>query len=428
MKEFLQTKDKYLNHILKNPLITGSSIVFFASFIANIFNYIFNLSMGRLLSVSDYGLLIALTSLFVLLTVFQVTFSNLFAKFSAKYTTHKNFVGMHQLLQSGGKIVLIFSAVITLVVIISTQQIASFLHVDNPILIVLTAIAIFLALLLSIPIGYFQGQLRFFLTSAITIAQPLIKVIIALILIYIGFEVMGAFIAIVMSVLIPLLATYFILIKKHKSTKSQGKKDPKFIKDFKSYGVTYFLAGIGMTILTSTDIILVRHLFAPEVSGQYAALSLMGKAIFYLTVPINFVFFPLIAQKIERKERLFNTVILALGIVTLVSLIASFVYFTFPGLVLSVFFPDPAYQPLKEYLGFFSLYILVYSLCSLFYNFFLSSGKKVVYKFTLVAGLSQIVLFTLFHDNLHQIITDLLVIVVLLLLAFVYYYMKHGRD
>jgi len=89
-------RDKALS-ILKNPLVGGSSVVFLGTFAANIINYIFNLLMGRLLSISDYGLLVSLNSLFVLISIFSVSFVNLFTKFSAKYYSSDNAAGARKL-------------------------------------------------------------------------------------------------------------------------------------------------------------------------------------------------------------------------------------------------------------------------------------------------------------------------------------------
>ena len=414
----LFNRNQVLKKAVHNPLLTGSGIVFIASFISNLFNYAFNLSMGRMLSVEDYGLLIALTSLLL--------FSNLFAKFSAMYTTSKNNVGIEDLVSGGGKIVLILTGIISLIVVVASSAIASFLHIDNILFILLIAISVFLSLLLAIPVGFFQGQLRFFLTSTLNLLQPITKVIVGFLLVYLGYQIMGALFALVASFLIPLAVGVWALGKKVKIKNISV--NPEFKKEFKKYLLTFFLAGMGMTILTSTDVIFVRHFFNGTVAGQYAAISLMGKAIFYLTMPINFVFFPIIAQKIEKKESTRSTLFLAAAVVTAVSLSASIFYFLNPQFVISIFFPAAEYKVVAPYLGFFAIYILFYSLMTLMYNFFLSSGKKIVYKLTLIGAMFQVLLFALFHETIYQIIFDLTVVVVLLLFTFVYYYMKHGKH
>ena len=109
------------------------------------------------------------------------------------------------------------------------------------------------------------------------------KIVIALVLLFLGFSVLGPIIAIALSTAIPAVGLYFYLLKKYsRSAHGYTKIDPTFKKEFIHYIYTYFLSGIGLSLLSNTDIILVRHFFTAQTAGQYAALSLMGKVIFTL--------------------------------------------------------------------------------------------------------------------------------------------------
>ena len=153
-----------------------------------------------------------------------------------------------------------------------------------------------------------------------------------------------------------------------------------------------------------------------------------GKAIFYLTAPIYFVFFPLIAQKKERNEKLFETVLLAGLVIVLFSSVLSFVYFLYPDLILNIFFPAKAYKMLAPYLGFYSIYILVFSLAMLLNNYFLSIGKTGIYKINLFCGVLFIVLISIFHSALFQVIEVLFSVSFLLLLLLLVYYKYNAKD
>ena len=233
---------------------------------------------------------------------------------------------------------------------------------------------------------------------------------------------------ILISSFLILFIAYSISLRINGVVFSPKLKDRALRLEILLWAKNFFLAGAGMTILGNSDTILVRHFFSSVESGQYAALSLMGKAIFYFTSPLYFAFFPLIAQKHTRGERLFNTVMLAFLLLVAASAGLSFIYFVFPNIVLKIFFPAKIYQSLASYLGLFSLYILVFSLASLFNNFFLSIGKTFVYKATLFFSLVQIFLIFAFHRSFYQIIGILFLSSFLLLLFFLVYYAKHARD
>lgn len=418
-----------IQRIILHPLISGSSIIFIASFVANIINYVFNLAMGRMLSVSEYGLLLSLSSIFILLGVFNTSYVSIFSKFSAKYFATNDQKGLHSLYSIGFRFIFMPAVVLLGVLVVLSPIISRFLHVSDLILTILISFAVFFSFITAMPSGILQGKMRFWTIGGLNILAPVVKLMVAVVLILMGFTVFGAVVGIVIaSAVVPLVG--FFLINKYnpRTHHTSNEFGNVFKKEFFKYSFTTFLVLIGLTLLSNTDILLVRHYFGEVTSGHYAALSLMGKAIFYFTSPINFVFFPLIAQKKEKNERLFEIVLLTVGLVTLASVVISFVYFAFPNLVLAIFFPAPEYRVLTNYLGIFSLYILVFSVMSIFSNFFLSIGRTEIYKFTLSAAVLQIVLIVLFHNSLYQVIGILFAVSAILLLFFLVYYFKHGKD
>lgn len=417
-----------IRRFIKHPLVTGSSVVFIGSFLVSITNYIYNLLMGRFLSVQDYGLLTSLTSILVLLGLFSSAFTNVFVKFSASFKSQENKDGINVLKTYGIRSLRIFSVGLLALLLIASPFIQKFLHIDHIEYIFLIVVAIIFSLFLTLPLGILQGRMQFFLLSVANISQPIIKIIVSVSLLLLGFSVISPLIAIAVSTLIPLIVLYYLLFSKVNKKTVKELDVSQFKKEFVHFSYTFFLAGAGIALLSNTDIILVRFFFSEVVSGQYAALSLMGKAIFYLIMPINFAFFPLIAYKREKNERLFGTVLLAFLIVGAASVALSLTYFIFPSLVLKIFFPAPDYQVLENYLGIYSIYIIIFSFATLFTNFFLSIGKTGIYKISLVAAIVQIFAITLFHQTLLQVILCLLTVSLLFLLVLIGYYLKHGKD
>lgn len=421
---------RIIKSLISHPLISGSTVVFIGGFIANIFAYFVNLMMLRLLSVSDYGLLTSLNSLLVLFGIFQTSFTNLFVRYTAEFEGKSDAEGSKRLMEVGVKVVIAFSVILLVIQILLIDPLAHFIHVSQKELLVLMFLTIFISINSSLPYGIIQGKMKFILNSFLIIISQVLRFILGILLIYVGYRVFGAIGATFISSLVVFIGLSIYLYRIHYSSHKLSSilDEKKFIKEFIKSTYAFFLSAIGMTLLSNADILLVRHLMGEEASGQYAAISLMGKAIFYLTAPINFVFFPLIAYKHGRKEHLFQTLALALAVVTLGTTAISFVYFVFPNVILAIFAPGERYEILAPYLGIFSLYILIFSLASLFNNFFLSIGKTGVYKITLVASILQIVLLFLFHESFYQIIGILFGVSFLLFTAFVVYYLIHGRD
>lgn len=414
---------KIINQAIRHPLISGSAIIVIGSMTANIFNYLYNLGMGRLLTVSEYGILASLISLFNIFVVFSTTITTVFSKFSAAFAAQnkKEFVGV--LFKKGNFFVGGISFLITLLLIFSSSQIADFLHLQNILLINLIAVALFFTFLASLTFGILQGLLKFFSFSLIYLLTALSKFLIGVGLVILGFRLVGAVAAILIATIIGYLFAYLLVNRFLRRDKMENFKGSKLHKELLVYGLPVFLSNIGLTMIYTMDIILVKHFFSDVVAGQYAALSLMGRSIFFIVLPIISVAFPLIAQKKERNENLFKTVLLSISLIGIPSVVLSLIYFIFPKIILAIFFPAQEYAALASYLGPFSIFILFFTLSFFFINFYLSIGKTRVFLFTIAAAIVEIIFIIFFHSNILQIVIGLTTISFLLLTNLLLYYL-----
>ena len=417
-----------VKRVISHPLISGSLIILIGSFIANIFNYLFNLLLGRFLSVSDYGLITSLVSLIVFFAVVQATLTGIFAKFTASFRAREETEKFATLFSSGFFLSLATSVTIFVFLLFLSPLISGFLHVNDIKILSVIYLYISISIFYALPSGILQGEMRFMVLSAINIISAITKIILGIGLVILGFKVFGAALGVFASMLIAYVLGMGFIVKKLKAISISHLQEGVFLDEFKKYSYKFFLATIGITIISSGDILLARFFLTPVMSGQYAALSLMAKSIFYLTSPIYFVFFPLIAHKNEKKENITNTLLLAGLMIAGVSLSISVAYFIFPHLILAIFFPAKEYLVLSSYLGFFSIVITVYSLAYLLQNFFLSIGKTNVYIFNLISGFLFVLLVYFFHSGLIEIINSLFVSVLLLFILLLVYYKNYGSK
>jgi len=410
--------------ILKHPLISGSTIILGGSMIANILSYFFNLAMGRFLLPSDYGILISLVSIFNIFSVFSVTISTVFTKFSAAFAAQKKEQLIRPLFTSGTKWVGIMAFIITGLISIFSSQISVFLNIKSTILVIIIALSLFFSYLWSVGYGILQGVLKFTYISFMNIFASFAKLILGLIFVLLGFKVMGA----VSAVFLTAVAAYILVFPPlYKFLKTNGSKDFP-LKNLRSklsaYAIPVFLSNIGIIAFTTIDIILVKHYFNPTIAGQYAAISTMGRSIFFVVAPIGLVLFPLIAQKKERGEGLSGTVLLSLILVAIPSIFLSLIYFIFPDLVRSIFYPSNEYAAAGKYLGQFSVFILFYSFSHLLNLIYLSIGKAWACAFTIAGSILEVILISLFHKDIGQVISVMIVSSFLLLISLLLYYRR----
>ena len=307
--------------LFRHPLISGSSIVVIGSMLTSVLNYFFNLGMGRLLTVSDYGIFASLISIFNIFSVMSLTIIMVFTKFSASLVGQKKEQLMSQLLKKGILWVGELSVIISGIIILFSSQISRFLNIDNPILIDITAVTLFFALLSSVGMGILQGVLRFISLSALNIFSSLVKLVLGFILVAAGLKVIGAIGAFFLSSVFSFIFVTISLSEVAKGNRSEEFHTPNLRRNLSAYAIPVFLSTLGLTAFMTIDIILVKHFFKPNIAGQYAALSLMGRSIFYVVAPITVVLFPLIVQRKERREKFFGTFLLSIILMGLPSLL-----------------------------------------------------------------------------------------------------------
>ncbi len=417
---------EHLKKAISHPLISGSAVIVIGSTVGNVFNYLFNLSMGRLLSIAEYGVLVALISLFNVFLVFSNSILTVFSKFSAAYAGKEKEELIGELFKKGIYYVGIVSGIISLLIIVSAGFIGRFLHISNVLLIVLIAVSLFLNALYSVEAGILQGVLRLVVYTVTYIVGAFSKFFISILLVFMGFHVLGAIMGILLSAVVFILATFIPLTRY--LYKKVNEPSLHLHKQLILFAVPVLLCNIGIILATSVDILLVKHFFNDTASGQYGALSLMGRTIFFVVQPIAFVFFPILVQKKEKGESLKETLMLSSAIVGIPCVLAIFLYFHNPALILRIFFPALGYRMLAPYLGPFSIFIFLYALSYFGINFFLSIGKTRVFILSLLASFFEILLISLFHHDFFQIINVLTLTYFLLLISLLLYFFLSKKE
>jgi len=412
--------------LIKNPLISGSLIIFFGSTFGNFLNFIFNIFISRNLSVQDYG---TIASLMVIVNLFGISASAItptIVSFTSEGFLKNDLNHVKGVYLSVLKPLLFFSALILLGFIFLNSLISEFLNVsDGKSLIILTGLIIFLGYVSVLNTSLLQSRLSFKTISFLNLAASILKLVMGVSLILGGLKVLGAMVAILFSYIIPyfLGLTFLKFLFKRKEEKVEI-DIPQLLK----FALPSGLCLLGLTAIISTDLILVKHLFAEELAGIYAGLALVGKVIFFFTAPIGIVMFPLMTRRHTNRETGGKMIPLALMLVSLSSFVITAFYFLFPDFVISLFLKNTAYLTASPLLGYYGLFISLYSLCSIMMYYFISIKKTWIYIPIITAAVFQGIGIYLFHDSFSTIIYISIFITAVLLVIFGIYYFYLERH
>ena len=415
-----------INRVITHPFVSGSAIVFIGSNAANLFHFLFNFFMVRNLTPASFGDISALISLIALSTTPASATVPMIINFAARFYAKNEMAHIRGLFFKLSKVLYSIGIGIFICFIIFSSWIGAFFNIHSPVLLYITGFIVFIGYISTTHSGLLQAKLAFTFISVTNLIGSVIKVFLGIFLVFLGFGAIGAMIAYALTSAISYFISFiqlpFIFDKKIKS-------EPISFMKLLSYGGPAAIAMYTLTSFVTTDILLVKHFFNPQQAGIYAVISLAGKVIFFFTAPIATVLFPLVAQKHEKKENYTNILFLAILFILIPSLGLTACYYIFPEFILLLFNQQKYSNVMTPYLGFFGVFMTLYSLIFVLTNFFLSIGKTKIYIPLVIGALLQVGLLWIFHDSFFQIISISIAIIALLLVWFLLYYWKlHGEK
>jgi len=412
--------------LFKNQLITGSFVVMIGSLTAGFGNYLYHLLMGRMLGPADYGILASLVSLTYLFSIPVATLNLVVVRYVSALRGKEEFGMISYFYSWLNKKLVIFGLAGFLLLIIISPWIASFLHLGSTLLVLLVITSSLVGIYLAVNIATLQGFLRFGLMSILGVVQVVLKFGIAISLVYLGWKVLGAVSAILVSALISYLLTFFYVVRLFNKTKERRKIINT--REIIGYAIPVFFSTLAFTSLYTTDIVLVRHFLSPQEAGFYASLAILGKIIFFASSPIVMVMFPMVSERHANGKKYGSLLNLSFALVLLVCLGISGVYFIFPELMVEILFGNQ-YLSAAPHLSLFAIFLSLYSLSSLLVNFYLSVKKVKIVILPAIAATTQVFLISFFHQSLSQVVWVSIAVLGLLLSGLlVYYFYNDAKD
>jgi len=149
--------------------------------------------------------------------------------------------------------------------------------------------------------------------------------------------------------------------------------------------------------------VLAKNKLDAITSGQYGALTIASKTIFYITGILGSVLFVMSAEENHKKgdsrKQLRNAMLLTL----LATIFSTIFFFLFPEFVLKVLFGNK-YLNVSHYLGWFAIMVSLFSFVNLIIQYLLSINKvKSAFTFFAIAIL-EIILILSFGSSVFSIV------------------------
>lgn len=386
--------------LLRSKIASASALLLISMTVVNAGNYVYNLIMGRWLGPSLFADLSLIVTLLLIVTFITAPIQMTTARYSAIYTASGDNETLASIRQFIWRIAAGFGIGLTISFVVFAPALKNFFHTQSEIPFIIFGAAIPFSLLQGVERGIIQGQTRFKILALSYQLEMWTRLLVSITLVSLGLSVNGAVIGISLSFFFTWLMAR--LAVKGLFTKQTITKEVR--NGIIAFSLPVLLSQLGQILINNSDVILVKRFFDADIAGQYAALALIGRIVFFATWSVVTTMFPIVAQKQKMGEPHGHLLWLSIGIVLAVSTPIVLLTFFIPESIVSVLF-GPQYLEVAPLLWLYALATSMYALANVIINYRLSLGKGRETRFAIAAGIAQVLGIILFHKSPTQVVT-----------------------
>jgi O-antigen/teichoic acid export membrane protein len=276
----------------------SGAVLAVAAFVATALNYVFLLAAGRILGNDDYG---ALGPLLGLLTVVLLPTGALQLAVSRE-VSRRIAVGDGEGADAFGRAMLrlglIVTAPLVAVALVLAIPLRNLLDIESTGTVALAMSALSVALVFPIAIGVLQGHDRFYSVAAMSVVPLALRLLLLGLAALAGYRLGGAVLAVTASGIVGGVVAVGLL---REPLRRGARAARPALRPFLRYLWPVFVGLLGVAVLTSIDLLVVRARFSDD-AGAYAAASAFARVAFFLPATILVVLFPRTAARHARGE------------------------------------------------------------------------------------------------------------------------------
>jgi len=385
-------------------VLSGSIVMLLGSVLVAGINFGFNVSMARLLGPSLFAQVAAVVTLLMLASAVSLSFQMVCAKFVARNeSTFGKLAVFHGLRKRAWIVGIAIAVGLTL----AQKPVAAYLQMPNSWVLAVFALGMAFYTPLGVKRGNMQGLCAFGALSRNYILEAGSKLACAILLVELGYGVMGAVGAISASILAA------VLIPSPKAQDDAGSKTlvPASFRE----GMQAIVFFVGQVVINNIDIILVKHFFASELAGLYAAVALVGRVLYFAAWSIVSAMFPISAASKEDQNKV-HVLLLPLMIVLLMSVAFVIVLALFPGFIIHLVLGE-GFRSAEPLLSLYAVATGLYALAVVLMTYEMSRKIANTGWVQLIFSGALVLLIYMLHSSLRQVIVVQIVLMLLMLLV-----------
>jgi O-antigen/teichoic acid export membrane protein len=325
-----------LSILKQSSFLKYNAIFFMGALLVSLLNYLYYPVVGRLLNLSQFGEVQVLVSLFTQLTLFITVIGQVVVNIVA----NQNGEARDKLLAELYRFALGISGLLFIVGVLGSWWFKDIFRFDS----IWPFIILLISLVITVPVtfvtSFLRGKKKFGAVSGSNIVGAAGKLVGSAALVLLSFGTAGAIGGLVVAQLLALLYVWKYVKQLHFidfTFNSYVKRfNFKLLRPELAFSGFVLVASLGVAVLSSIDVLVVKAFFEPEVAGGYAGISTVAKIIFFLTASVAQVMLPSIKSnlpKVENRRYLLKSSLL----VTLLGGVVLGIFALFPNFVVTIF-------------------------------------------------------------------------------------------
>ncbi len=400
----MMTLRRLYEQFLTNRYLRHNMLLLITNVLAGAFSYLLHPFLGHVMSIQDYGQVATFISLTLVLSTPTQIIATVAAKYASSLSTVEQHAQLNDFIRRLTGILLVAGAVTTVAFVALSSSITFFFHLNSPQEMLFLSLIFLISFSAPLNQGVLQGVQFFGWYAALSLLTAFLRMILAVILVFIGLGVNGAIIGIVLSAILTYLTSFFPLRKFLQGPRTHVGS----LRSLWFYSILTAVAATGIVALYSIDTVLAKHFLSGADAGLYAALATMGRTGLFVTNSVAIIMFPRVVALHERGESHTSVVVQALLGVLALSVVVEGAFFLAPSLLTRLLFGQ-TFMPIAGLLPLYGLAMLILAFAQVLAMYFLAISNRLFVGVIFLACALQVLLIVWYHATIFQVVKAVLI-------------------
>jgi len=398
-------------------LVLGGSLVMLVSMgLVNLFNFAYNVFMARVLGPAEFGHINAAVTVLLIASCVSLAFQLVCVKFVSRNPSPASRAWVFQVLLRKSWIA---SLALGVGLFLAQQPAARYLNLPDKWIVGVLAIGIAFYAPVGVKRGAMQGLCLFPRLGGNFVAEAMTRFFAGVVLVMMGFGALGAVGAISAAVLV---ACFVPPVPRQLRVQPEAGEPPSFAEALQA--IVFF---VGQVIINNIDILLVKHFFPPEPAGLYAAISQVGRLLYFICwFGVVNVMFPVTAAYSE-DERHPRGLLLPMALVFAISSLFVLAVALAPHLVMGLVFGAKFTQG-EGLLALYAGATALYSLSVVLIAYEMSRRIANTGWLQLLFSGAMVLVIEMFHGSLRQVVMVRIVLMLVMLVLVSFPFLRRHRQ